>query len=382
MRRDKSKQRGVWTDEESKLLGKLVEERGEKSWNEIAEVLNTQYGNNKTGKQCRERFRNYVNPNLEKSEWKPNEKLLFVILHQVYGNQWTSISKHLNSRSDVAIKNYFYCIIRKATKLVKSNIVPLSCLRKPEKFYSIYSVLTFIKNNYLPVLKSTSKLPKCSPKERIVLNILKERKLNEEIVLKYQEQMVNDFKRTHETDKLPTTVSLSLNAFNISKNKIKDLILSHNLYNLKPLSDLIVISLSQETVTSLPLPSDTLPLKVDRILMHDIRQPCASLPSYPPPECIRIPYGNGMQPYPPYSMVIPQSNPTPPETAVYSQPNLYWGGMNQPYLQVIHSYCPPPANYVRTLHGMNTQPSVTYRTAKELEPPRKLRFANDNLFKM
>lgn len=240
--------------EESKLLGRLVQQEGRRNWSEIAELLNEQCGGRKTGKQCREKFRNYVNPELEKSEWKSSEKLLFIILHQVYGNQWTSISKHLNSRSDIAIKNYFYCLIRKATKSIKNNIIPQSYYRRAEKFYSIYSVLSIIKKNYLPAVKSIDKLPRCSPKERLVLSILKKRGVTEGAVGKYQDRMIEELKKRHGPCEFPLEIAVSLSHFNFSNNKTKDIIRNHDLYNPSPLSNFVRVKVYQEEKASESLP--------------------------------------------------------------------------------------------------------------------------------
>jgi len=320
MEEEKSKQRGVWNDEESRLLGRLVQQKGQKSWNEIAELLNDQCGTGKTGKQCRERYRNYVDPALEKSEWKPNEKLLFIILYQVYGNQWMVISKLLSSRSDVTIKNYFYRIVRKATKHIKLNEVPLSCIRTAQKFYMIYSLFTCLKEKYLSPLKPSSKLAKRSSKEKIVLNILKERGVTEQGLTKFQEKMIEEFKK-YSTIKLPLEVSLSLKDFELSKSKASEVIMKHNVYNTAPLNELVVIFLSQED--NEPVPVNNSIAGIDYIPSIPNIQQCNPPPIYP--------------------VSVPQAFPSLSE--FYLQPNMLLNHQLNA-VHVLHTYYSKPGNLI------------------------------------
>jgi len=369
MEKTKSKQREVWTDKENKLLGKLVQDKGEKSWSDIAALLNAQCGEKKSGKQCRERYRNYVNPTIEKSEWKPNEKLLFIILHQVCGNQWTTIAKHLNSRSNVAVKNYFYSIIRKATKLIKDKIVPLSCIRKPEKFYLIYSVLNSIKMSYLPDVGNMNKLSKSSCKERIVLSIVNERKLTVETVERYQDQMIEDFRKAHNGGELPVTISVSLNEFIFSDSRAKDLIDIHNQYNVKPLNSIVKVILSQEKAKTEYISNST----IDGNLICDSKYCLA------PPEYIPVAYPNAMSLYP---ITIPQPSTllqAPPYS--YGQQEAYWRKINQACVQLMHPYSPSFSSCTQTPFTTAIQSGPTYEPTQEFKPSNKVRLINGGLFK-
>ena len=59
--------KSLWSDEEDALLAQLVTIHGTKQWKVIANELNrkTEDGN-RTGKQCRERWLNYVNPEINR----------------------------------------------------------------------------------------------------------------------------------------------------------------------------------------------------------------------------------------------------------------------------------------------------------------------------
>ena len=257
--------RGIWTEDENKYLIRLVEENQHIKWNELAQRINEKYGGGKSGKQCRERYRNYGNPKIDKSGWKKNEKLLFTILHKIHGNQWTNIAKYLNSRSDVVIKNYFYCVIRKATKCLHTQIIPASFINKPEKFYRIYTILEHIKSYYLSEVNEINNIPKYGHKGKIILELLKSHKVTDALVYKYQQLMLNTFKENYGTANIPIVINVTLESFNISENKAKELCTLQNTYNTEPLNRLMVIKISNNykevaSQPSLPLVSPETPL--------------------------------------------------------------------------------------------------------------------------
>jgi myb proto-oncogene protein len=62
--------KGNWTTEEDLILKQKVEEYGLKKWKEIATFLP-----GRIGKQCRERWYNNVDPNLNKEKWTVAEDI-------------------------------------------------------------------------------------------------------------------------------------------------------------------------------------------------------------------------------------------------------------------------------------------------------------------
>ena len=61
--------------------------------------------NNRSGKQCRERWFNHLSPDIDKREWTEAEDRIICDMRKVVGNQWSLMRKHLVGRSDNAIKN-------------------------------------------------------------------------------------------------------------------------------------------------------------------------------------------------------------------------------------------------------------------------------------
>jgi hypothetical protein len=67
----------------------------------------------RTGKQCRERWHNHLDPLILKTPWTLEEERLLFEAHQRLGNKWADISKILAGRTDNSIKNHYYSAIRR-----------------------------------------------------------------------------------------------------------------------------------------------------------------------------------------------------------------------------------------------------------------------------
>ena len=103
----KKKKLGKWEPDEDLLLKKWVEENGPRNWTQFAEKIQ-----NRTGKQCRERWLNNLNSNLKKKNWTTEEDLLILRLFQRY-KSWIKILPVFENRSENSIKNRYYIQLRK-----------------------------------------------------------------------------------------------------------------------------------------------------------------------------------------------------------------------------------------------------------------------------
>lgn len=108
-------QRKKWLHEEDSILKKLLkkqEEDREYNWDRIAyEMKEHKY--DKTAKQCRERFQNHLNPQLNHVKFNMIENQKLIKIFGDIGNKWKEIASHFPGRVDNTIKNQFFSLVRK-----------------------------------------------------------------------------------------------------------------------------------------------------------------------------------------------------------------------------------------------------------------------------
>ena len=80
----------------------LIADIGPQQWEQISAKMP-----GRTGKQCRERWHNQLNPLLKKQRWSIQEEWVLFIPHQTIKNRWAEITNVLLGRSDNSIKNYW-----------------------------------------------------------------------------------------------------------------------------------------------------------------------------------------------------------------------------------------------------------------------------------
>ena len=109
--------KGSWIREEDVQLRACVKEFGEERWAHIAKHIP-----GRRGKQCRERWKNHLDPNLNKSSWTPAEDMALLSAHRCLGNKWSEISKLLNTgRGENSVKNRFHSLRLGAKRSLRSS---------------------------------------------------------------------------------------------------------------------------------------------------------------------------------------------------------------------------------------------------------------------
>ena len=89
-----------WSYAEDAQLLHIIEQAGPHSWEKIGSAFPR-----RSGKQCRERWLNQLNPLLKQTAWTIEEEWVLCIMHRSVGNRWSEISSYLLGRNDNTIKN-------------------------------------------------------------------------------------------------------------------------------------------------------------------------------------------------------------------------------------------------------------------------------------
>jgi hypothetical protein len=98
----------AWTKEEDALLLNIVKNmQMPMKWSIVAQSLP-----DRTGKQCRERYVNHLNPRLKVTDWNALEDAMIFHLYNSMGSHWAKMSKIIPGRTDNGIKNRFHNLRR------------------------------------------------------------------------------------------------------------------------------------------------------------------------------------------------------------------------------------------------------------------------------
>jgi hypothetical protein len=97
--------------EDVQLLSLVNQFRGS-SWDFIA----AQFGN-RSARQCRERYVNYLSPDIRVAPWTDYEDLLLLDKVNELGHRWSIIGQHINGRSENDVKNRWYSHLKFRTTL-------------------------------------------------------------------------------------------------------------------------------------------------------------------------------------------------------------------------------------------------------------------------
>lgn len=108
-------QRIIFSKAEDDKLRRLVEKSGKRpNWKSISAAMKT-----RSPRQCRERYRNYLNPNIEHSEWTKEEDQIILSQFDLLGHQWKKISGFLPGRTGNSIRNRYHSLERQRQRMAQ-----------------------------------------------------------------------------------------------------------------------------------------------------------------------------------------------------------------------------------------------------------------------
>ncbi|CAM8951326.1 unnamed protein product [Rhodiola kirilowii] len=100
--------KGHWSPEEDQLLLKQVERFGVGRWTKVAKHVK-----GREGKQCRERWFNYLRPDIKNESWSEEEDQIIIDAYEKMGSKWSVIQNLLPGRTENAIKNHWNTVKRR-----------------------------------------------------------------------------------------------------------------------------------------------------------------------------------------------------------------------------------------------------------------------------
>ena len=105
---NKQSLRQKFTPEEDLRLRQLVAELGTKAWKKVSARMP-----DRSTRQCRERYNNYLSPLLKNDPWTSEEDKLLEEKVKEMGQKWSIIAHFFNGRSDVNVKNRYALLVSK-----------------------------------------------------------------------------------------------------------------------------------------------------------------------------------------------------------------------------------------------------------------------------
>lgn len=116
--------RARFSPEEDKLLIETVYKIGTNDWNKVSKELYRMSQNSyqRSPKQCKDRYVNYLSPDIKNKEWTLEEDQCLIYYFMLNAYHWSSIKKFLPGRSEISIKNRFNKLKKEGLSILRPII--------------------------------------------------------------------------------------------------------------------------------------------------------------------------------------------------------------------------------------------------------------------
>lgn len=102
----KDKPRTKFTEFEDNRLRQIVMSMPKVNWKIVERLMGS-----KNARQCRERYNNYLAPQINTNPWTPEEEKVLMEKYKELGPQWAKMTPFFSNRAAVSIKNQYAKII-------------------------------------------------------------------------------------------------------------------------------------------------------------------------------------------------------------------------------------------------------------------------------
>jgi hypothetical protein len=115
------------TAEDSQLVD-LVRQWGDSDWSAIACSLP-----GRNPRQCRERWRHYLSPNVLLAPFSAREDALLLQKFEEFGRKWKAIAAFFPGRTDIALKNRYLLLVRRQSAAASQELPKPAERKEKEK---------------------------------------------------------------------------------------------------------------------------------------------------------------------------------------------------------------------------------------------------------
>ncbi len=132
VKKKKKLKKRKFTYEEDERLMELTEKYGTSSWRLVAKNMD-----GRNTRQCRDRWKHYLSPDINRDEWSEEEDMLLLEKYQIFGEKWSKIVTFFLNRNTVQIRNRCLSLLRRTknrsqnSKKNKINTLPSTINQPP-----------------------------------------------------------------------------------------------------------------------------------------------------------------------------------------------------------------------------------------------------------